>query len=105
VRDFGEPLDTSVVAFAFHPAFLRRILFANSELTEQWASNGLARYGYGYPRAVGLADAAECLGGFPAMPVVLSDVATMSRLGLLRDNATDKLLAHIRGEVTKALEA
>jgi hypothetical protein len=105
VRDFGQPLDTSVVAFAFHPAFLRRVLFANSELTPEWADAGLANSGYGYPNAVGLAGAAACLGGFPAMPVVLSDVATMSRLGLLRADATDKLLAHIRTEVAKAIEA
>lgn len=105
VRDFGELLDTSVVAFAFHPSFLRRILFANSELTPDFASNGLASSGYGMPRAVGLETAAKCLGEFPAMPIVLSDVATVSRLGLLREGRTDNLLAHIRKEVTKAIGA
>jgi hypothetical protein len=103
VRDFGEPLDTSVVAFAFHPAFLRRILFANRELTEDWASRGLANHGYGHAREADLADAVACLGEFPACPVVLSGVETAQRLGVLREGKTDELLALFRTEVQKAL--
>jgi hypothetical protein len=103
VRDFGEPLDTSVVAFAFHPAFLRRILFANAELTQEWAERDLARYGYGMPMECTLEDAAKCLGEFPATPVVLSGVETCRGRGLLREGATDKLLDAFRVEIQKAL--
>lgn len=47
VRDFGVPLDTSIVAYAFHPAMLRRTLFAHRELTPTWVENGAANDGYG----------------------------------------------------------
>lgn len=104
VRDFGEPLDTSVVAFAFHPAFLRRILFANREMTQEWAERGLARSGYGSAEEADLETAVACLGEFPATPVVLSGVMTCQRLGLLREDSGKKLLDHFRVEIQKALD-
>jgi hypothetical protein len=105
VRDFGEPLDTSIVAYAFHPAFLRRTLFANSELTKEFCDAGVARHGYGYACEVTLADAVASLGEFPATPVVLSGVETVSRMGLTREGNTKALLAHFGKEVTAALAA
>lgn len=104
VRDFGEPLDTATVAFAFHPAFLRRVLFANCELTKEWAERSLATCGYGIPLEVDLADAAASLGEFPATPVVLSGVETMRRRGLLDAGTEKELLEAFRVEVQKALE-
>jgi hypothetical protein len=103
VRDFGEPLDTSIVSFAFHPSFLRRVLFANRELTPAWAERGLAREGYGQALEANLADAVACLGEFPATPVVLSGVMTASRLGVLREGKTKELLDLFRKEVSAAL--
>lgn len=104
VRDFGEPLDTSVVAFAFHPSYLRRVLFAHTELSQEWSDAGCSYCGYGMPVEANLADAAACLGEFPATPVVLSGVQTCEGLGLLRKGQTAELLNLFKTEVQKALE-
>jgi hypothetical protein len=47
VREFGEPLDLSKVATAFHPSFLRRVQFAWREMTPEAVTGGIANDGYG----------------------------------------------------------
>lgn len=42
VREFGEPMDLSKVAFAFHPSFFRRICFAWHELSKEAETVGFA---------------------------------------------------------------
>lgn len=103
VRDFGQPLDTSIVAFAFHPMFSRRITFAVAEVIQEWRDAGFGNGGYGCPQEADLSDAVACLGEFPAVPVVLSGVVTCMRLQLTRKGREADLLAHMRGEVLRAL--
>lgn len=103
VRDFGQPLDTSIVAFAFHPMFSRRITFAVAEVIKEWRDAGYGNGGYGCPQEADLADAVACLGEFPAVPVVLSGVVTCMRLGLTKPGREADLLAHMRREVLGAL--
>lgn len=103
VRDFGQPLDTSVAAFAFHPSFLRRILFANAELTPEFASHGMGSGGYGSSGSVNLGDAVKCLGEFPATPIVFAGVEQMKYAGLLKAGETNKLLDAFKDQVQKGL--
>jgi hypothetical protein len=63
IREFGEPFDLSRIAFAGHPAFLRRLGFSYCENTP--AHLDIARSGYGMPESVTVADVRACGSDLP----------------------------------------
>jgi hypothetical protein len=103
VREFGEPLDMSRIVFAFHPAFLRRALFAHREMRADLSQHGLARHGYGQPLEIEPADVAATVGGIGVTPVALPSVGTvLPDLSKARHAALcERLRAVVREEVAK----
>lgn len=102
LRRFGEPLDVSVMSFAFHTSFLRRILFANRELTKQWADAGLATSGYGTVRSVTVKEAKEIIGeSMDAVPVLLPTLNSVQRL-LTKDEHIPELIEEFKKLVEAA---
>ena len=94
VREFGEPLDLSKVAFMLHPAFLRRILFAHYESHKVYVDNGLASENYGRPAPISAAEVCQSLGWDPA-PIIVPRLGENSPL----NNACE------RGDVGAAVDA
>jgi hypothetical protein len=87
VRDFGQPLDVSIVSYAFHTSFLRRTLFANRELNQDWADTGAANHGYGMISTLGLKEAVQLVPDLQgALPVVLPSINAMDNKRLLGDD-------------------
>lgn len=101
VRDFGQPVDTSTIAYAFHPAFLRRTLFAHRELTKEWADKGLASGGYGQHTALTKENVQPALGDLSAAIAIMPDMHEMQRAGLLKESNVLQLIAKMR-EIVEA---
>ncbi len=71
IREFGEPLDLAKVAFAFHPAFLRRVAFAWREITPEVAATGIGSGYYGIPQNVSPKVLEAMFGLAPGMLITL----------------------------------
>jgi hypothetical protein len=78
VRQFGEPLDLSKIAFAFHPMFLRRVLFAWRELDPVACRIGVADGGYGSVRSPTREYAVASIGQDAEGAVILPDMDAVS---------------------------
>lgn len=100
VRDFGQPLDISIVAFAFHPAFLRRIVFAFRERNQAAVDAGIANFGYGRASEPVEEECRKALGGFEAEPVLLPTVEEMKWAGLLNESQLPRLVETMRARVS-----
>lgn len=90
VREFGEPLDLSRIAFAFHPSFLRRIQFGWQEMSAEAIAAGLGRGTYGTVGTLTKEIANKLLGdiGHVALVPSLNDLSRKSEdemIEILRD--------------------
>ena len=72
VRDFGEPLDLAKIAFAYHPSFLRRIVFGWMERTAATIRATHASYGHAEDLTNALLN--TLLPELPAMSVILPEL-------------------------------
>lgn len=105
VREFGEPLDLAKVAFAFHPAMLRRIGFAWREITPAAADVGLARNGYAGTFPVTETDARTLLGDVGEL-VIMEDLQDLARTSVLfSDSNLPLLIERLRVNIDKAIKA
>jgi hypothetical protein len=106
VREFGEPLDLAKVAFAFHPAMLRRIGFAWREITKAAADVGLARSGYAATFPVTESDSRELLGDVGEL-VIMEDLQALARNNayLFSDDNLPQLIERLRSNIDKAIKA
>jgi hypothetical protein len=75
VREFGEPLDLSKLVYAFHPSFLRRILFAWREMDAISCKAGIADDNYGSARNATRDYAIACIGPDANGAVILPSLA------------------------------
>ena len=81
VREFGDPFDMSRMVYAFHPSFLRRVLFSYRELDAMACVAGMASDGYGSARTIDRHDVGNALGiESAAETVALPSIAEHSEL-------------------------
>lgn len=106
VREFGEPLDLAKVAFAFHPAMLRRIGFAWREITPAAANVGLARSGYAGTFPITESDSRELLGDVGEL-VIMEDLQQLVQCNghLFTESQLPQLIERLRINIDKAIKA
>jgi hypothetical protein len=104
VREFGEPLDLTRVAYAFHPSRFRRIVFAWREITP--GAESIARNGYGhapYDKPL-TAEIVKEIAGQDIGNIAL--LSTITQLRMHRRMASvQELMEIMRADVEKALKA
>lgn len=105
IRAYGEPMDLAKIAFAFHPAWLRRISFAWRERTKAACDVGIASCGYGYPHIAEAHVADAVIGDRGALSVALTDVSTLNDRGMLRESNLQELIELLRQDVDAAIKA
>lgn len=101
VREFGEPLDLSKVAFAFHPSFLRRLVFGWLELNPAAVEAGIASEGYGQPCEVTAEQVREIAGTDIGNIVQLPSLAQVTPH--TPDHAIKLLSAHVSQAIKQML--
>lgn len=99
VRKFGQPLDLSKIAFASHPSFLRRVLFAVREL-ESDTPTSLRSGGYGSHATLRPEYVREAYASGADAAVLMPEVATLAPQ-LTTDG---KILEHALPLMLKAIE-
>lgn len=106
VREYGEPLDIAKVAFAFHPAMLRRLGFAWREITPLATQCGLARNGYARTFPVTEEDTRALLGEVGEL-VIMEDLQKLAERNgrLLTEDSLPELIERLRGNIDKAIKA
>lgn len=100
-RDFSEPLDLAKIAFTFHAAFLRRVIFAWSERNERAIAAGIASQGYGSSVQLEPSDAAAMMGESECPRIVLP---TMGHDGNLPLDDLTKLVPYLREKVAEGMK-
>jgi hypothetical protein len=106
VREYGEPLDIAKVAFAFHPAMLRRLGFAWREITPLATQCGLARGGYARTFPVTEENAREILGEVGQL-VIMEDLQKLAERNksLLTEDRLPDLIERLRINIDTAIKA
>jgi len=107
VREYGEPLDIAKVAFAFHPAMLRRLGFAWREITPLAAQCGLARNGYARTFPVTEENARGILGNDIGELVIMEDLQKIAERNarLLSEANLSELIEYLRININTAIKA
>jgi hypothetical protein len=94
VRAYGEPADLSRLVMVFHPAFLRRGLFAVRELHDYWpADMAIGTYG----TCIDIKEEHRETLGLDAAAAILPSVGDCR--GLLRDERLPELIEFLRKSI------
>ena len=94
VRAFGEPSDLSRLVMVFHPAFLRRGLFAVRELNDYWPQDmAIGTYG----TCIDIKEEHREALGLDAAAAILPSVGDCR--GLLRDDRLPELIEFLRKSI------
>lgn len=108
VREYGEPLDLAKIAFAFHPAFLRRVDMAWRERNERATTAGINNGSYGRPVPYDSAVVREVFAediGQVAVIRGISELGVTNVISMKATTSVGRFIELIRDDISRAVKS